>query len=126
MGENPSLYQFTSSAMSNFNHTGLTLLVCLALNRCGRHLPSKLGIWLGVFVGSVIVIVLNELDSLMIMRLWAGVRSNTPSALTVSSLVPGAFRRCTIESNIYPCSVRAGTFVALFMVRVYIVLSAAM
>merc|ERR1712085_156297 len=61
--ENPSLYQFTSSAMSNFNHTGLTLLVCLALNRCGRHLPSKLGIWLGVFVGSVIVIVLNELDS---------------------------------------------------------------
>mmetsp|Transcript_76803 Transcript_76803/g.202085 ORF Transcript_76803/g.202085 Transcript_76803/m.202085 type:complete len:100 (+) Transcript_76803:3-302(+) len=39
-------------------------------------------------------------------------------------LVPSALRSCTFYVNPYPCGVRGGTFIALFVVRVYIVLSA--
>jgi len=118
---NQTLYLLSSGTASTFNQTGLTLLVALFGTRCFSKCPYALGIVLG----AALVIALNELYAILSISLWYSMRSMPLYFGSAEQLlVPSALRSCTFYDNPYPCGVRGGTFIALFVVRVYIVLSA--
>merc|ERR1712176_879172 len=75
-------------------------------------------------IASGLVIALNMVDAELQGMLWLKL-NHYPVKWASENLIPSAFTHCSFSMYPYPCSLRAGTFVALFLMHCFVVFSAA-
>lgn len=98
---------------------------CLLIGLVGAKCFKGASLARAVIYGAVALLVLVALWTPMSISLWLWVRSmGGITGSTYNLLMPAALRSCTFDVNPYPCFVRSGTFIAVNVIQVFVVLQA--